>query len=173
MQFLSSLAVPLMITAVVIFGIVRKTDVYSSFTAGAKLGLENVFGIIPSLMGLMTAIYMFRASGALDILLKLLKPATDFLKIPPAVMPLALLRPISGSGSLALVNDIFSNCGPDSVEGKIASVMMGSTETTFYTIAVYFGAIGAKRLRHTVKASLIADLAGILLAIFLTRFFLP
>lgn len=166
MKAVSVLAVPLMIVGIVVFGLFKKINVYDSFTEGAKSGAENMLGIVAPLVGLMVAISMFRTSGALDILGKLLSPVTSALKIPSEVLPLMLLRPVSGSGSIAIVNDIFSNCGPDSAAGKIASVMMGSTETTFYTVAVYFGAIGIKKLRHTVKSALLADLTGMLMAVY-------
>lgn len=172
MRFVSILIVPLMIAAIVAYGLFKKIDTYAAFTEGARLGLENMLGIIPPLVGLMVAIYMFRASGALGLLTGLLRPVTDFLGIPSDVMPLALLRPVSGSGSIAIVNDIFAHHGPDSLEGKIASVMMGSTETTFYTVAVYFGSVGVKRLRYTVKAALLADATGMLLAVLFTRLLL-
>lgn len=172
MRYISILAVPLMIVGIVSYGLAKRIDVYSAFTDGAKDGLLSMFGIVAPLVGLMVAISMFRASGALEILAKLMRPITDFLHMPSAVLPLALLRPVSGSGSVAVVNDIFSVFGPDSAEGKIASVMMGSTETTFYTVAVYFGAVGIKNLRHTVKSALIADCMGMLMAVFLANWLL-
>lgn len=168
MRYISVLAIPVMIAGIVAYGLVKKINVYDSFVDGAKDGLENMLQIIAPLVGLMVAITMFRASGALNILAYILKPVTDFLHMPSAVLPLALLRPVSGSGSVAIVNDIFATCGPDSIEGRIASVMMGSTETTFYTVAVYFGSVGIKQLRHTVKSALIADCTGMLLAVFFT-----
>ena len=166
-NILSSLAIPLMIVGIVSWGLAKKINVYDSFVKGAKSGLENMLSIVAPLVGLIVGITMLRESGALDILGKFLKPVTDFLRIPPSVLPLALLRPVSGSGSIAIVNDIFSVYGADSVEGKIASVMMGSTETTFYTIAVYFGAVGIKNIRHTVKSSLLADITGMAMSVFL------
>lgn len=167
MSFISTLAVPLMITGIVAYGLFRKINVYDSFVDGAKTGMENMLQIVAPLVGLIMGISMFRASGAMDILAQILKPVTDFLHMPSEVLPLALLRPVSGSGSIAIVNDIFSEYGPDSVQGKIASVMMGSTETTFYTVAVYFGAIGIKNIRHTVKSALLADMTGMICAVFL------
>ena len=164
--FISSLSIPAMIAAIVAYGLATRTDVYNSFAEGAKLGLENVFRIVPPLVGLIVGISMLRASGAMDVAVRVLQPVTSLLHMPSEVLPLALLRPVSGSGSIAIVNDIFSECGPDSLQGKIASVMMGSTETTFYTIAVYFGAVGVKNIRHTAKAALLADLTGMICAVF-------
>lgn len=161
-----------MITGIVAYGMSKRINVYDCFTEGARDGLESMFGIIAPLVGLMVAISMFRASGALELISRLLKPLTDLIGMPSDVLPLALLRPVSGSGSIALVTDILKNHGPDSLEGKIASVMMGSTETTFYTVAVYFGAVGIKQLRHTVKSALLADFTGMLLAVYIARLLL-
>ena len=161
-----------MITGIVAYGMSKRINVYDCFTEGARDGLESMFGIIAPLVGLMIAISMFRASGALELISRLLKPLTDLLGMPSDVLPLALLRPVSGSGSIALVTDILKNHGPDSLEGKIASVMMGSTETTFYTVAVYFGAVGIKQLRHTVKSALLADFTGMLLAVYIAQLLL-
>lgn len=171
MRFLSVLAVPLMIAGILGFGLVRRINVYDSFIQGARSGIESTVQIIPPLVGLLVAISMLRGSGAFDILGKVLLPVTELLHIPAEVLPLAFLRPVSGSGSIAIVNDIFKNSGPDSVAGRIASVMMGSTETTFYTVAVYFGAVGIKKTRHTVKAALVADLVGMITSVIVVRMF--
>lgn len=172
MKLVSQFAVPLMIVGIVAFGLTKRINVYDSFVAGAKSGMESMFQIAAPLVGLLVAISMFRASGALELVAKVLSPVTNFLCIPTDILPLALLRPVSGSGSIAIVNDIFKNFGPDSVEGKIASVMMGSTETTFYTVAVYFGAVGIKRVRHTIKAALAADFTGMIMAVIIVRWLL-
>lgn len=171
-QIVSQFAVPVMMLGIVAFGLSKRINVYDSFVAGAKSGMESMFQIVAPLVGLLVAISMFRASGALELLAKILSPLTGALNIPSDVLPLALLRPVSGSGSIAIVNDIFKNFGPDSIEGKIASVMMGSTETTFYTVAVYFGAVGIKRVRHTVKAALVADFTGMVMAVMVARWLL-
>ena len=168
----SVFAVPLMIFGIVFWGLFRRINVYDSFVEGAKSGLESTFRIVAPLVGLIVGIYMLRASGVLDMFAKLISPITDFFDVPADVLPLALLRPVSGSGSIAIVNDIFKNCGPDSIAGKIASVMMGSTETTFYTIAVYFGAVGIKSVRHTAKAALCADIVGMIMSIVAVRLML-
>lgn len=164
MKFISIFAIPIFITSFILFGLIRKVNVYECFVEGAKSGIESMFGIIAPLVGLMVAISMFRESGALELIADLLSPLLSYVGLPAEVLPLAILRPISGSASLALVADIFKTYGPDSVIGKIASVMMGSTETTFYTIAVYFGAVGIKNTRHTLPAALSADLTGIVLS---------
>ncbi len=172
MTYISLFSVPLMIALFVGFGLIRRVGVYDCFVEGAKDGLQSIVGIIPPLIGLMVAINMFRASGALELLSTALAPVLHFLHLPPDALPLALLRPISGSASTAIVTDIFQNLGPDSVAGKIASVMMGSTETTFYTVAVYFGAVGIKNSRHTLPSALTADTVGILLSILVANWLL-
>lgn len=172
MNFISIAAIPLMIAAILIFGLIKRVGVYDCFVAGAKDGMESMVQIVAPLIGLLVGISMFRASGALEMLSWLLSPLTNLIHMPADVLPLALLRPVSGSGSIAIITDIFKNSGPDSLSGKIASVMMGSTETTFYTIAVYFGCVGIKKSRHTLKAALMADTTGMLLAVAAAHFLL-
>lgn len=169
MMYISVLSVPILIATFVGMGLYKRVGVYDCFVDGAKDGLQSMVGIIAPLIGLMVAISMFRASGALELLADLLSPLLDRINLPADVLPLALLRPVSGSASTAIVMDIFKNIGPDSPAGKIASVMMGSTETTFYTVAVYFGALGIKNTRHTIGAALIADLTGIVLSVIITK----
>ena len=172
MSSLSTLALPIVIGAFLALGFWKKVPVYDCFVEGAKDGLQSLVGIIPPLVGLMVAIHMVRASGALEMLFRLFAPFLNAVHLPPEVLPLALLRPISGSASTAIVTDIFQTLGPDSVAGTIASVMMGSTETTFYTVAVYFGAVGIKNTRHTIAAALSADLTGMILAVFVSHLLL-
>lgn len=169
MNYISVYAMPLFIAVFVVSGVVKKVGVYECFTEGAKDGLNAMLGIIAPLVGLMVAIYMLRASGAPEIIAKGLSDVLGFFGMPAEVLPLAMLRPVSGSASLAVITDIFKMSGPDSVAGKIASVMMGSTETTFYTIAVYFGSVGIKNTRHTLTAALSADITGILLSAVVAR----
>lgn len=169
MRLISAFAVPLMILGIVLFGLIRKVKVYDCFLEGATEGLKCTFNIVAPLVGLVAAISMFRASGAVDMISKLLYPLLKIFAMPVEVLPLALLRPVSGSGSVAILSDIFKNCGPDSVAGNIASVMMGSTETTFYTLAVYFGAVNIKKTRHTLKSALIGDGVGIIMSVFIAR----
>ena len=141
-------------------GLVEGVPVFDVFMEGAKEGLATAVRILPSLISLMTAVGVFKASGALDMLAQALSPAARLMGLPPEVMPLALLRPVSGSGGMAVFRDLLAAHGPDSFVGRVASVMMGSTETTFYTIAVYYGAVGVRKTRHTLPAALGADLAG-------------
>lgn len=167
----TSYLVPVLIAAILICGLVKKVNVFDTFIQGAKEGLQTAIGILPALVALMVAVTMFRASGALDILTHSLGPLTEQIGLPEEALPLALLRPISGSGSLAMLETILAQYGPDSLIGRIACVLQGSTETTFYTIAVYYGAIGIKNTRHTVFAALAGDFAGLVAASLAVRLF--
>ena len=146
-------------------------DLYSALTAGAKDGLKVVRDILPSLVVLLTAVYMLRASGALEALSRLCAPVFALLGIPAETAALVFLRPVSGSGALAVGSELMAAYGPDSYLGRCAAVMLGSTETTFYVVAVYFGAAGIKRTRHAVPAALAADLTGFVMAAFFVRLF--
>lgn len=169
MKYISVFAMPVFIGAFIIWGLIKRVGVYECFVEGAKEGAYSMVGIIAPLVGLMVAINMFRESGALELLSRMLSPVLSMVGLSADVLPLALLRPISGSASLAIITDLFKNSGPDSISGKIASVMMGSTETTFYTIAVYFGAVGIKNTRHTLPSALSADMCGIVLSALIAR----
>lgn len=171
MARLAAAAAPAIVAAIILFGWLRGVNVFEAFLAGAKTGISTAFGIIPALTALILAVGVFSASGALDILTHAIAPAANAVGIPAEVVPLALLRPISGSGALAVLSDILNRFGPDSMIGRIASVMQGSTETTFYTIAVYFGAVSVKKTRHTLPAALIGDITGFLMSVWFVRFF--
>lgn len=168
---LSSLVIPLLLAAVAACGLGRRVDVYSALTHGAEEGLTVLLRIIPALVGLLTAVSMFRASGAMEWLSQLCAPALELLGIPPETTPLMLVRPVSGSGALAVGTDLMTTYGPDSYIGRVAAVMLGSTETTFYTIAVYFGSAGIHKTRHTIPAALTADLAGFAASALAVRLF--
>ena len=170
---LSALLVPalLAVTAVVAMG--RRVNVYDVLTDGAREGLAVLLRILPPLVGLLTAVYMFRASGAMELLAGVLAPVLTRLGIPPETAALLLIRPVSGGGALAIGSDLMAQYGPDSYIGRCAAVMLGSTETTFYTIADYFGSAGIRRTRHTIPAALIADLTGFIAAAFAVRLLLP
>ena len=167
----SSLVVPLLLTGTALFAVSRRVDVYSALTQGAGEGLSVLLRILPALVGLLTAVSMFRASGAMEWLSAVCAPVTQWLGIPPEVTPLMLVRPVSGNGALAVGSELMQTYGPDSYIGRVAAVMLGSTETTFYTIAVYFGSAGIHRTRHTVPAALTADLTGFIAAAFAVRLF--
>lgn len=161
---LSDFIIPLTIGFVLLYGRLKDVDVFSEFIKGAKEGFETSVSIIPSLVALLTCVGMLKASGAVDILTNGLAPLAARICFPKELIPLTLLRPISGSGALVIYEDILKSFGPDSRIGRIASVLMGSTETTFYTIAVYFGSVGITKTRHAVWASLTADIVGFLLS---------
>ena len=167
----SSYLVPMLLALVALFGLGRRVNVYEALTQGAREGLAILAGILPSLVGLLTAVYMLRASGAMDLLGNLLAPALAGLGIPPETVGLLFVRPVSGSGALAIGSELMGAYGPDSTIGRTAAVMLGSTETTFYTIAVYFGSAGITRTRHTIPAALAADLTGFAAAALAVRLF--
>lgn len=162
---MSAFIVPSIIFIIIFLGFLKKVPVFDTFIQGAKDGMKSTAMIAPSLVGLIVSVSMLKASGALDMFTSFIAPVAEILHIPPIVVPLAILRPISGSGSIAFLDTIFSSTGVDSFASRVASVMMGSTETTFYAIAVYFGVIGIKNTRHTIPSALIADLTGFILSI--------
>lgn len=161
---------PLIFIVILIAGYLKKVRVYDVFVENAKEGISTIFGILTSLIGLMVAIGVFRASGALDVIIYATKPVASLLGIPSEALPLAFLRPISGSASLALVSDIMKNFGPDSYIGRVVSTMMGSTETIFYTLTVYYGSVGIKNIRYTLAAALIAELISVLVSVWACAF---
>lgn len=163
--------IPAIILVIIIFGFLRKVPVFDAFVQGAKEGLSSTYSISASLIGLITAVTMLKASGALDIIISLVSPIAQVLNIPAQVMPLMLLKPISGSGSTAILTQILTENGADSFCGRVAAVIAGSTETTFYAITVYFGSIGIKNIRHTMAAALLADAASMAAAIITVRLF--
>ena len=168
-ELISTLAIPLLIFIFVGFGVYKKVKVYEQFVEGAKEGFNIAVRIIPYLVAILVAIGIFRAGGAMDLLVTLLMPLTDFIGMPAEALPMALMRPLSGSGSLGIMAEIMSVHGPDSFIGILVSTFFGSTETTFYVLAVYFGAVNIKRTRHAVPAGLLADVAGILGALFIVK----
>lgn len=165
----SDYLIPVLLAGAALYALCRRVDVFSALTTGAGEGLSVVLRILPPLVALLTAVYMLRASGALELLTELLTPVLTFLGIPPETVGLLLIRPVSGSGALAVGSDIMQTYGPDSTIGRTAAVMLGSTETTFYTVAVYYGAAGIRRTRHTIPAALAADITGFLTAAWTVR----
>lgn len=165
MQYIGAAVLPTVIFLIVAYGLISRRDIFSLFTSGAKEGLESAINLLPTLIALFVAVGMLRASGFFDLMSGLLAPILQRIGFPSEVLPLSLLRPVSGSGSLAIVNDIINQYGADSLAGRIASVMMGSTETTFYAMAVYFGSVRVKNTRYTLRAALPADLTGIILSV--------
>lgn len=164
--------IPLMLAGIPFYGLWRKKlKVYEIFVEGAKDGFTIAIRIMPYLIAILVAIGMFRASGALDLILKGLSPVLNLIGFPPENLPLAIMRPLSGSGSLGLLTDLIQRFGADSLIAKIGATMYGSTETTFYVLAVYFGSVGIKKSRHALAAGLLADAAGVFAAVYICRLF--
>ena len=154
----SDLIVPAIFSLILLSGLLKKVDVFAEFTSGAGEGIRTSLQLLPALIGLMTCIGMLRASGAIEVFCTSIAPLTTKLGLPAEILPLALIRPLSGSGSLSVCQQILAEHGPDSLIGRIASVLQGSSETTFYTVSLYYGSIAVSRTRHAVPASLIGDL---------------
>lgn len=161
---------PGLMMLIVSFGVSRGVKIYEAVTDGAKQGFDIAIKIIPFLVVILVAIGMFRASGAMDLMATILNPITSLIWMPADVLPMALVRPLSGTGSFAVMSELI-NHAPDSYSAFLASVIMGSTETTFYILAVYFGAVGITKLRHAFLASILADLAGVFASCILTKIF--
>lgn len=171
MEILTDLLIPGLMLAVSCAALAGKKDVYTLLVTGAGDGLVMLKNIVPALIILLTAVHMLRASGAMELLTTLLTPLCSWIGIPPETVPLVLIRPISGSAALAIGSDIMSIYGADSDVGRTAAIMLGSTETTFYTISVYFGAAGVKKTRYAIPAALLADLTGFCVAAVTARLF--
>lgn len=168
-NYLSSIAVPMIILIIITYGLMEKNKVFDTFLDGAKEGIEIVLKIFPTLIGLFVAIGALRSSGILDFIINSMEPMLKLLNIPSQIMPIAILRPISGSASIAVATDIMKKFGVDSNIGLITSTIMGSTETTLYTIAIYTSAVGIKKTRFVLYAALAADIAGMLASVIIWR----
>lgn len=164
-QSASALIVPMLIIAILVWGAYKKVPVYEEFVKGAKDGVSVALRILPFLLAMFLALGILRASGALDLATSALSPALSVLGVPTEIVPLAVVRPLSGSGSLGVLADLLSTHGPDSMIGRMASTIQGSADTTFYIVTVYFGAVGVRKVRHAVWAGLIADVVGFIAAI--------
>lgn len=160
-----NLIIPFILLFMLSYGQVKGVKVYDAFIEGARDGMTITLRIFPYIVAMLLAVCMLRASGGLELLIFIMKPFTKVLKIPDEILPLIIMKPLSGSGSLGVLADILKRVGPDSLPGIIASTIMSSTETIFYTITLYFGSIGVKNIRHTLTAAIIADLAGIIAAV--------
>lgn len=165
LDVISLWAMPVLLVAIPLAGMIRKVKVYDVFIEGAKEGFDVAVRIIPFLVGILVAIGMFRGSGAMDLLMAGLRPLVGPIGFPPELVPLAILRSLTGSGSLAFTTDLVKTHGPDSLLARTAATMYGSSETTFYVLAVYFGSVGVRRTRHAVPAALIADLVAAVAAV--------
>lgn len=165
LNLISLWALPLIILTALTFGIIKKVPIYEEFTDGAKEGFKVSVKIIPYLVAIIVAISMLRASGAIEMLANLMAPILTKFHIPADTLPLMIVRSLSGSGALGIFSDIANNLGPDSYATKLSAIMLGSSETTFYVLAVYFGSVGIKKIRYALVIGLLADLVGIIAAI--------
>jgi spore maturation protein B len=173
MEFISliSLAfIPVLIGFILLYGTFKQIPTYESFVEGGKEGIKIAISIIPFLVGMLVAISVFRASGALDALMKWIRPLMESIGMPAEIVPLVFIRPISGTAALGMTSDLIANYGPDSFIGRLASVLQGSTDTTLYVITVYFGAVGIKKMGDALKVGLLADLVGIVAAVAVVAF---
>lgn len=168
----SSLVVVVLVLGVFAWGLYKRVDLFEAFTEGVRDNIKTAVGLLPTLVLLMLGVGMFRASGALEALTGLVAPFIERIGFPADCLPLAILRPVSGSGALSILEKILQEKGADSFSGRVASVLMGSTETTFYTIAVYFGATKVKKSRHALPAALAGDFTAFLLSALAVRLFL-
>ena len=161
--------ISLIILFVICYGMKSGIKVYDCFVEGAKEGLTVCYKIFPYLLAMIVAVSVFRESKALDFIMVLLSPVVKLIGLPAELIPLVLVKPLSGSGALGIYMEILKNYGPDTYIGRVASIIMGSTETIFYTVTIYFGAVGIKKIRHTIWAAIMADLVAIIMAIALAR----
>ena len=169
-HFLSATAIPIMIVIIIGYGIKEKQKVFDIFLEGAKEGIQIVIQLFPTLLGIFLAVGLLRTSGVLDFVIQFISPITNLLQIPSQILPLAILRPISGSASMGVAVDIMQQYGVDSMIGTITSTIMGSTETTFYTIAIYTACVKIKKIRFVLAAALLADLTGMIASVIICQF---
>ncbi|NLZ47499.1 MAG: spore maturation protein [Clostridiales bacterium] len=169
MNYIILAIIPIIVGAVTLYGIVKGVKVYECFVEGAKDGISICVRIFPYILAMLVAVGVFRASGSLDIFTSFMAPIVKVIGLPKEIVPLIFIKPLSGSGAMGVFTDILKQYGPDTFIGIIASIIMGTTETIFYTLTVYYGAIGVKKIRHTLWAAILADLTAIIMAITLTR----
>lgn len=163
--------IPLIIGFILLYATFKKVPTYETFVEGGKEGIKIAISIIPFLVGMLVAISIFRASGALDFLVEFVRPAMHAIGVPAEIVPLSIIRPISGTAALGMTTDMIATYGPDSFMGRLASVLQGSTDTTLYVITVYFGAVGIKKMGDALKVGLLADIVGIIVSIMVVTFF--
>ena len=171
-QYITKSIIPIIVVIIITYGMIKGKKVYEWFIEGAKDGLKVCINIFPYLLAMIIAVNIFREAKLLDILNNLISPASSLIGLPKEIVPLVLVKPLSGSGALGILTDIVKTYGPDSYIGLIASVIMGTTETIFYTVTVYFGAVQIKKIRHTVWAAVLADLTAIIVSVLLVSKFL-
>lgn len=162
--------IPVLIAFILMYATYRQVPTYETFVEGAKEGFDLAISIIPYLVGMLVAISVFRASGAMEALIEAVKPFLQAVGVPPEIVPLAMIRPISGTGALGMTTDLIATYGPDSFIGRLASTMQGSTDTTLYVLTVYFGAVGIKKMGDALKVGLLADIVGIIASILIVSY---
>lgn len=171
MTTISKLMIPFFVLIIILYGLKKKVFIYDAFLEGAKEGLMTVFNIFPSVIAMVFAINIFLNSHILEFLFSTIEPILNWIHIPLSILPMAFVRPISGTASLAIMNDIFLNYGPDSYIGRIASILQGCTDTTIYVLTLYFGSVKISKTRHALSTGLFADLVGILASFLIVNFF--
>jgi spore maturation protein B len=169
MQNISNIILPLIVLIIIFYGVKKKTNVYDTFTMGAKESFDMILRLFPTMLGMILGVNIFVKSGILNFILDIFNPLLNIIKIPIEIIPLSILRPISGSSGTALLQTIIEKYGPDNIISKMSSVIQGSTDTTLYIISLYFGSIGIKKTKYALKAGLIADIIGIISAIIITK----
>lgn len=170
-NFISELMIPLLVIFIVIYAIIKKINVYDAFVEGSAESFQMILTIFPCILAMIFAINIFLESGLLTGFLELIRPFLSLLKVPVEIIPMALMRPISGNATLAILNNLLSDFGPDSLIGRLGSVIQGSTETTFYVLTLYFGSVGIKKIRHAMWTGLAVDLIGIISSIIIVLLF--
>ncbi len=170
-KIICNLILPLLVLFVVFYGFLKKKNIYDDFVSGAKQSFDMVLSMFPSMLAMIFGINILLESGFIEFIFKFLEPVFSSINVPINVLPMAIMRPISGSSALAILNNILKTLGPDSLAGKMASVIQGSTDTTLYVLTLYYGSIGIKKIRYSLKVGLLADLIGIISAIILTNIF--
>ena len=173
MQFAQNALIPILLAAIGVYALYKRVDVFPTFLRGAKKGLDTAVRILPTMVGMLTVVYMLRASGAVDLAAAALAPTYQLLGIPKECTALTLLKPISGGGGLALGSEIIQRCGPDSYAGRVAAVMLGASETSLYTLSIYSGHLGLSRMRYAIIAALCADLTAFVVSAALVRLYFP
>lgn len=166
---ISNLIIPVIVLIIIMYGIRKKINVYDTFIIGAKESFDMVISLFPTFLAMILGINIIINSGLIPAILNITKPVFEIIKVPLEIIPLAFMRPISGSTSLALLNNIFENIGPDSLVGRIGSIIQGSTDTTFYVISLYFGSVGIKKIKYALWVGLFADLIGIISSIIIVK----
>jgi spore maturation protein B len=165
----SNLIIPLLVLFIIVYGIIKKVNVYDEFLSGATESFDMILKIFPSFLAMILGINIFIKSGVLNFLYQIIQPLFDFIRTPIQVFPMMIMRPISGTSTLAILNNLFVQYGPDSLIGRLASIIQGSTDTTFYVITLYFGSIGIKKIRYSLFAGLCADIIGIIASIIIVN----